>query len=476
MEDMQFNSLEFAAFFIIVFAIYWLIPHKYRWFLLLAASYFFYACSKLEYLFIIVGITGVSFVSTLMIEKQSEEKKRRMILVVAITVCLSVLLVFKYFNFVSDSIWTLINKNSESNYVLLKLILPVGISFYTFQAISYMVDVYRRDIGAERHVGYYALFVSFFPQLVAGPIERSNNLLPQLKEEHFFVYEDGSYGAKRFLVGLFKKVVIADYISGFITPVFENPYQYHGFSLMLVAVLFSVQIYCDFSGYSDMAIGTARLLGIRLCDNFKQPYFSQSLHEFWGRWHMSLSRWFKDYVYIPLGGNRVTKVKHYFNLFITFLLSGLWHGANWTYVIWGGLHGIGQIIETQTGFSRKANKGLIRLIRIFVVCISVGLLWIFFASKSVEDAWYIVTNMWSGGGITECLALLGIGGFAVAMIAFKLVALFLLDLEESRLGESYILGNCVKVVKWGVYLVMAAWVIFETPGAEMQTQFIYFQF
>lgn len=330
---MLYNSVAFAVFLPIVFLIYWAIPHKFRWVLLLVASYYFYMSWDPKYVFLILMTTAISYFAAIGLEKAGSRKKK-WIMTIAAVVCLGVLFFFKYFNFFSQSVIGFLNLFSlKLSPLTLKVILPVGISFYTFQTLSYVIDVYRGNVKAEHHFGYYAAFISFFPQLVAGPIERVNSLLPQIKAEHKFDYEKASYGIKMMIWGYFKKLVIADTLSQYVSVVYDNPRQYQGFSLVIATLFFAFQIYCDFSGYSDIAIGTAKLLGIDLTTNFKSPYFSQSVKEFWSRWHISLSTWFRDYVYIPLGGNRVGKIRHSLNLIITFLVSGLWHGANWTYVV-----------------------------------------------------------------------------------------------------------------------------------------------
>ena len=330
---MLFNSCEYLIFLPVVFALYWLFPQKYKWILLLGASYYFYMSWKAEYLALIVFVTVVSYAAAFLIENTRSILGRRIILIIGILISLSLLFVFKYFNFIALSINGVLESfRREARIPLLEVILPVGISFYTFQTMSYVVDVYRGKVSAEKNLGIYATFVSFFPQLVAGPIERTSNLLPQIKRNHYFEYSKAVYGMRLMLWGYFKKLVIADNLSPFVERVFNDPYSYNGFALLLSTIFFTFQIYCDFSGYSDIAIGTAKLFGIDLMTNFKSPYYSTSIKEFWSRWHISLSTWFKDYVYIPLGGNRVSKLRNYFNYLITFLISGLWHGANWTFV------------------------------------------------------------------------------------------------------------------------------------------------
>ena len=332
---MLFNSLKFAIFLPIVFTIYWAIPSKFRWILLLFSSYVFYMAWNPKSALLILFSTLVSYSAGILLEKNSKTKK--IIFYLACILCLSVLFFFKYYNFTVGSVAKIGSILGISiNTRVIEIILPVGISFYTFQTLSYIIDVYRGSIPAEHHFGKYATFVSFFPQLVAGPIERTQNLLVQIKSEHSFDYYKATYGLKLMAWGFFKKIVIADTISQYVGRVYGSPQNYQGFALLLTAILFTIQLYCDFSGYSDIAVGTAKLLGIELTINFRSPFFSQSIKEFWERWHITLSSWLKDYVYIPLGGKTTSKTRRIFNYIVTFLVSGLWHGANWTYVLWGG--------------------------------------------------------------------------------------------------------------------------------------------
>lgn len=334
---MLFNSIAFAIFLPVVFILYWILPVKNRWMLLLAASYYFYMGWNAKYVVLIFTATFISYFCAILMEKASSIRVKRICMLSSAIVILGILFLFKYYNFFLDNLSILARKFSITmNPYTLKLILPVGISFYTFQTLSYVIDVYKGKIRAEKHLGYYAAFVSFFPQLVAGPIERASNLLPQIKEERKFEYEKASYGVKLMAVGYFKKIVLADTLAKYVDIVFADVYSYHGFTLFLASLFFTFQIYCDFSGYSDIAVGTAKMFGINLMNNFNSPYFSVSIHDFWKRWHISLSTFFKDYVYIPLGGNRMGKIKNMANLMVTFLLSGLWHGASWNYIVWGG--------------------------------------------------------------------------------------------------------------------------------------------
>lgn len=354
---MNFNSLEYAAFLPIVFALYWALPHKFRWVLLLISSYYFYMSWNPRYVVLILFTTAVSYAAALLLEKYRNRASRNVILAGTLISCLGVLFFFKYFNFASESVAAVARYFSFSMQpITLKLLLPVGISFYTFQTLSYVIDVYRGEVKAERNFGIYAAFISFFPQLVAGPIERTANLLPQIKSEKKFDYDLAMHGARQMLWGFFKKVAVADVAATYVNTAYDTLHSCTGFDLCAAILFFSMQIYCDFSGYSDIAIGTAKLFGINLMTNFKSPYFSTSIKEFWSRWHISLSTWFRDYVYIPLGGSRCSKLRNSFNLLVTFLASGLWHGANWTFVVWGGIHGGAQVVEKALGWDRKRRK------------------------------------------------------------------------------------------------------------------------
>lgn len=334
---MSFNSVTFAVFVTLVFLVYWGLPQRRQWVVLLFSSYYFYMSWNAKYVLLILFTTIVSYTCGRLLAVTKCVYQKRFILFSASVICLGVLFVFKYFNLFMDTFCSVLQLLSiQIHPMTLKLLLPVGISFYTFQTLSYVIDVYRGEIPAEKHFGIYAAFVSFFPQLVAGPIERTGNLLPQIRREHCFCYEDAVYGLRQMLWGFYKKIVIADTLAFYVDKIYADLFSYEGGTLVLAAFFFSFQIYCDFSGYSDIAIGTARLFGIKLMTNFKNPYLSVSLNEFWQNWHISLSSWFRDYVYIPLGGNRKGKVRKYINLLITFLTSGLWHGADVTFIVWGG--------------------------------------------------------------------------------------------------------------------------------------------
>ncbi len=479
---MLFNSFSFAIFLPIVFILYWVLPHKCRWILMLLASYYFYMSWNIKYVFLILFTTAVSYYAALLLEKQESKKKKKWILAGTAVLCLGVLFFFKYFNFVSESVTAVLSVFSlKMNPFVLNLLLPVGISFYTFQTLSYVIDVYRGDAPAEHHFGYYATFISFFPQLVAGPIERTRNLLPQIKAEHHFDYDQATYGLKLMAWGYFKKIVIADTLSQYVSKVYDAPQDFQGFALVLATGFFAIQIYCDFSGYSDIAIGTAKLLGVNLMRNFKSPYFSGSVKEFWSRWHISLSTWFRDYVYIPLGGNRVGKIRHSLNLIITFLVSGLWHGANWTFVVWGGIHGAAQVVENAILPNKEEKRaGIAKLIRIFLVFVFVAFAWIFFVSNSIGDAAYVIGHLFDNiqnpmeylrSGFTD----IGMSKLKFALEFFLIALLGLFDFFSLKKDVIAELGRKKLVVRWAVYICLGLMIVFLSQKG-VAAEFVYFQF
>ena len=338
---MLFNTIDFAIFLPVVVIIYYLLPHKFRWILLLAASYFFYMSWRVEYILLIVASTLVDYFSGIRMEKLPDRKSRLPWLLLSLGVNLGLLFFFKYANFATGNLNLLFQKVGLSNEIpMMKLLLPVGISFYTFQTLSYSIEVYFGRQKAEKHLGYFALYVSFFPQLVAGPIERYSRLAPQFRIKQHINYDNLSRGLRLILYGLFIKMVIADNISGIVDLVYAAPENFASLDILKGIFLYSFQIYSDFYGYSTIAIGSALLLGIRIMDNFKSPYLAKNISEFWQRWHISISTWFRDYLYFPLGGNRVSKQRWVLNILLVFLISGLWHGANWTFLIWGLLFGL----------------------------------------------------------------------------------------------------------------------------------------
>ncbi|MDO4462471.1 MAG: MBOAT family O-acyltransferase, partial [Bacteroidia bacterium] len=392
---MLFNSLEFIVFFPIVCIAYWtmraMLPEsvslKARNIMLLLASYYFYMCWKPIYVLLLLGSTIITYTAAIFIDKYNENtKKKKSFLTLAIVLNLAILFFYKYFNFAAASISTFMRSSGIGIEIPgLDILLPVGISFYIFQALGYSIDVYRGEIKAERNFFTYALFVSFFPQLVAGPIERSTNLLRQFKEDHKFDYNFAMSGFRLMLWGYFLKLCLADRAAGYVDAVFNNLASHEGYSTLIASVFFSLQIYGDFAGYTFIAIGCARILGFSLRDNFCRPYFSASVTEFWRRWHISLSTWLRDYIYFPLGGSKTTKVKTLRNLLITFGISGIWHGANWTFVLWGLIHGLVMCLERILGINKKQWSFIPRTIHIIFTLIIINFAWMLFRANNISD-------------------------------------------------------------------------------------------
>src|SRR5450755_2668434 len=435
---MLFNSFQFLYFFIIVWLLVLVTRGTTRKVILLIASYYFYMCWSTRYIWVIWGITLIDYVAGLQIEKAQRPQLRRLYLGLSLACNIGLLAFFKYFNFLMGSVSGASHLfGLQYDPPLLSIILPVGLSFHTFQAMSYTIEVYRGRVPAEKSLLEYALYVAFFPQMVAGPIERPYELLPQFHREPKVTFEGVRAGMAQALWGLFKKMVLADNVADFVKLVYDTPRHYDGSALLLATVLFSLQIYCDFSGYTDIALGLARMMGYELRINFMQPYFSRSVGEFWRRWHISLSTWFRDYVYIPLGGNRVTLPRHYGNLMITFVVSGLWHGANWTFVIWGFLHAIYLIVAQSTApltARLAAMLAVDRVPRLTAVCKTVVTFslvtyaWIFFRANTVADAWFIATHLLPPGRLDPVL--LKVGGFSRATapyLVFSIVAMFVVE-------------------------------------------------
>src|ERR1043165_6740014 len=336
---MLFNSLHFVFFFILTTTVYFLLPHKWRWAFLLLISCYFYAVFVPIYILILAFTIVVDYWAGRLIEDHRHQ--RRPLLLASLIVNIGFLAFFKYYNFLNENLTHLLGLAGRNNPIpALRILLPIGLSFHTFQAMSYTIEVYRGNQKAERHFGIYALYVMFYPQLVAGPIERPQNMLHQFHRKVGFNYDRVVAGLRLTLWGLFKKIVIADRLSIYVDAVYNNATHHSGITCIVATIFFAFQIYCDFSGYSGIALGAAKVLGIDLMENFRRPYLATSIKDFWSRWHISLSTWFRDYLYIPLGGSRVKMPRHILNLLIVFMVSGLWHGANWTFLIWGALHGL----------------------------------------------------------------------------------------------------------------------------------------
>lgn len=481
---MLFNSFTYLWFLPCVVIVYFSLPHKYRWILLLGASYYFYMCWKAEYIVLIILSTLIDYFSAIGIGTSKNKFLRRLCLGVSLTGNLSLLFFFKYYNFAGQNLQAVFDSfNILANVPVYHFLLPVGISFYTFQTMSYTIDVYKGSMKPERHLGYFALYVTYFPQLVAGPIERSERLLPQLRQEHRFDPDRALSGMRLIIWGLFKKVVVADRLSVYVQTVYDSPTEYAGFPLIIGTIFFAYQIYCDFSGYSDIAIGSARLIGVDLMKNFDTPYYSKSIREFWSRWHISLSTWFRDYVYIPLGGSRVKVSRFYLNLLITFLVSGFWHGANWTFIVWGFIHGISMVLSAMTaGFRERLAQvtGLSRLplLRSAIQSVSVlGIVllsWVFFRADSIEAAFTFI-----GEAAKLDFARIGMS-VARGPFYFVLSVASILLLESIQLLMKYDpialkVRSARPALQWGAMyagiMVIVFFGSYDTPN-----QFIYFQF
>ncbi|MFR4128816.1 MAG: MBOAT family O-acyltransferase [Roseburia inulinivorans] len=502
---MLFNSIDFFVFFPVVVLVYQVIPKKIRYLWLLLASYYFYMNWNAKYALLIGFSTIITYTCGISIEQIKNHNSLlrlkgcllKIMIVFGVTINLGVLFFFKYFDFFLENV----NRVLSIFHIQLlskpfDVMLPVGISFYTFQALGYIIDVYRGEIKAERNLFRYALFVSFFPQLVAGPIERSKNLLEQIRKipsRKNVSFENVVNGFTMILYGLFLKMVLADRISILVNTVFGQVFMYGTIELVIGAIGFAIQIYCDFGSYSLIAIGTAQVMGFELMENFNTPYFAHSIKDFWRRWHISLSSWLRDYLYIPLGGNRHGKIRKYINIMVTFLMSGLWHGASWNYVIWGGLHGIYQVIGEMTNPLRGKIQNILkinttcdsyRLWQVGSTFFLTTFAWIFFRADSLKDALYYISRMvtkWNpwvmfDGGIYE----LGLNQVEWQIFIIAVVVLLMVDLVRYRRGKRIdiylaeqnivfryviLLLLCLAIFVWGEYGLDFA-----------ENQFIYFQF
>jgi D-alanyl-lipoteichoic acid acyltransferase DltB (MBOAT superfamily) len=476
---MLFNSIEFAVFFPIVTILYFALPEHHRWWILLIASCIFYMAFIPIYILILTFTIIIDYLAGLLIDR-STGGKRRLFLLMSLVANIGVLAIFKYYNFVAENLTQLLHFfGVHSTIPSLALILPIGLSFHTFQAMSYTIEVYRGHHKAERHFGIFALYVMFYPQLVAGPIERPQNLLVQFRQQHKFDYQQVTDGLKLMAWGMFKKV--ADRLAVTVNLVYADPTQYQGWALLIATFFFALQIYCDFSGYSDIARGAAQVMGYHLMTNFDRPYFSKSIAEFWTRWHISLSTWFRDYLYIPLGGNRVDRRRWYCNLLVTFLISGLWHGASWTFLIWGGLNGLYLIFSIWTREIRAKcvqamglhkvptlHKLLQMAITFALICVS----WVFFRARTVADALYILQHFFRGDSTT--LAEVGFPSQEGLLALVSIVLLFVVDTIQRRGDFRVILRAKPTWVRWMAYYTLVASLFLL--AASTRSKFIYFQF
>jgi D-alanyl-lipoteichoic acid acyltransferase DltB (MBOAT superfamily) len=492
---MLFNTLDFLIFLPIVTALYYLTPGKYRWILLLCASYYFYMCWEPAYALFLAGSTLVDYYCAGQMKKSKDAKERRNYFILSLFANLGLLFGFKYFDFFNTSIKSLLQPfNIFYDAPILDIAAPVGLSYYTFKKLSYIIDVYRRNSEPERHMGKFALFVSFFPAVTAGPIDRAKDLLPQFNTVHKFDYARVTGGLKLMAWGMFKKVVIADRLAFFVNLVYDQPHNYQGLTLIAATLFFSIQIYADFSGYTDMAIGMAQVMGYNLADNFNRPYFAVSITEFWRRWHMSLTTWLRDYLFLPIAyavsrrikKDRLINIKaeswaYAAGILVTMLLCGLWHGANWTFVAWGGLHGVYLVLSFATRkYRKKWRKKIVKPklkfiykgVRILLTFSVVSFLWIFFRAQSMSDAFYIISRLFHRTGtLPDIFPEMGLElSIAIVSVGF----MFIVHLLQPHEGIREMFAGKPPVVRWIFYFLLLLAII--NSGTFSEVPFIYVQY
>ncbi len=471
---MAFNSFNFWLVFPIIFGLYWLIPAKYnqaRKVFLVLVSYLLYMNWKPAFAIVLLGITLITYWGGLRLDNQKSNGKKGLAWLFALLAVLP-LLVFKYYNFINDTLTQgLAAIGLKFALPGLNWAIPVGISFFTFQAVGYMLDVYHGKTKAERNLLDYVLYVSFFPQVTSGPISTANELLPQIKATHRFDYEQGKQGLKFLLWGMFIKLVVADRLGLFVDTVYANYIHYNGATCFVASIFYTLQIYCDFAGYSLMAIGIARTLGFNLPDNFRRPYFAVSITDFWKRWHITLTRWLTQHIYIPLGGNRCSKARNYWNIFVTFLVSGIWHGANWTFIVWGCMHGVLQIIEKALGWQKyEGNKSFVKAIRILVTFLLVNFAWIFFRMPDITSASIVIGKIFTSVGTPD---LSGLDIFSKLILFIGLAILGFKDVKDEFLPNKMTFLR-KGFFRWSIYIVLFAMIL--SLGVLDSGQFIYVNF
>ena len=476
---MIFNSFNFLVLYPILFLLYYAIPAKHpniRNLFLLTLSYALYIQWKPVYALILLLVTFITYNGALMLNNPNATgggiKFVKTKLAILVVLAASPLIFFKYYNFINDSITSCLSSAGIQFHLPgLNLMIPVGISFFTFQALSYLWDVYYKKIEPEKNFLHYALFISFFPSIVAGPINKASLILPQIKKlRTYFDYPKAVEGLKMILWGMFMKVVVADRIAIYVDTVLDSYANYTGITCLFAALLYSIQIYADFAGYSLMAIGVGKTLGFELTENFRRPYFAVSVTDFWRRWHISLSTWLKDYVYIPMGGSRCSKIKNYWNILATFLVSGIWHGANWTFVVWGALHGIFQIIEKALGQQKCEYGSFGKAVKITITFILVTFAWIFFRMPTLNDAFQVIGRIFSlNGGLNLFIEI-----DTLAFVFLGLFALVFKDITDEYFPSFKLLDNKRTIVRWICYAGLTAFILLA--GVFSSDQFIYANF
>ena len=498
---MSFNSIDYLIFFPVVVLMYFCFPQKIRTYWLLFASYYYYMSWNAKYGLIMLFSTSITYVCGIslgylnkhFIKKHHINRIKSVVMSLCIIINLGLLFYFKYFNFAINNLNMIFSKiGVQIQYNNYDIVLPVGISFFIFQAVGYTIDVYRDEIDAEKNFFRYALFVSFFPQLVAGPIERSKNLLNQLKENHKFDVDNAKNGHLTIAYGIFVKIAIADNISAVIDPIFEMPGNYSGMAILFATVLFAFQIYCDFNGYTQIAIGSAQVLGFKLNQNFDTPYLGKSVKDFWRRWHISLTSWFRDYLYIPLGGSKKGKIKKQFNTMVVFLCSGLWHGADWHYVVWGGMNGLFSVLEDilqplkdkiYKNLKINTNMFAYRVLQRLITFILIDFTWLFFRAPNLTSAIQMLRLIGSDFRLEwfinfEFLSIFD-SSYTLMIVMIPLLIMSAIDVIKYW-GKDIkdIIFNQQVIFRWMIYAGIIIGILYwgrYGTGYE-QTQFIYFQF
>jgi len=471
---MIYNSFNFIIVYPLIFLLYYVIPAQYtklRNFFLLAVSYLLYLQWKPVYALILLGVTSITYFAALKVIGSRHPKR---LITVSVILTIMPLLFFKYFNFINDNISALLSVIGFDLHLQgLNWAIPIGISFFTFQALGYMWDVYYKRVEPENDFLTYALYISFFPSILSGPINKASLVIPQLKKlRTYFDYPKAVEGMKMLLWGMFMKVVVADRLALYVDTVLPNYENYTGLSCFIASILYTIQIYCDFGGYSLMAIGVGKTLGFELTENFRRPYFATSVTDFWHRWHISLSTWLKDYIYIPMGGSRCSKARNYWNIFVTFLVSGVWHGANWTYIVWGCLHGFCQIVEKMLGLQKCDRGPFVKAVRIIITFLLVNFAWIFFRMPTLADACHVIGRIFDPSQPKTLFVDL------IPNLPFSIIGIGLLSLKDLRdeflPGRFQLMENRFPVIRWATFLILMIMIL--SMGVLNSDQFIYANF